>query len=154
MDSNKKLLLLPNCFQLVGWIVAAAAAVCLVCTLLLSKTPFLESLPAVLGTVVLVAGLFLVGFSREKTEDEFTLHLRVSSALTSLLVVFVLWILKSIANVFLVRLLPMEVFGEVFGAVQIVLNFLTGFVAIFVIYLAMFKIRLARFNQKEGTHEE
>ena len=92
--------------------------------------------------------------SREKVEDEFTLHLRVSSALTSLLVVFVLWILKSIANVFLVRLLPMEVFGEVFGPVQIVLNFLTGFVAIFVIYLTMFKIRLARFNQKEGTHEE
>ena len=133
---------------------AAAAALCVASALLLTKTPYLESLPAILGTVFLVAGLFLVGFSREEVEDEFTLHLRVSSALTSLLVVFVLWILKSIANVFLVRLLPMEVFGEVFGAVQIVLNFLTGFVAIFVIYLAMFKIRLARFNQKEGTHEE
>ena len=37
MDSNKKLLLLPNRFQLVGWIVAAAAAVCVACALLLSK---------------------------------------------------------------------------------------------------------------------
>ncbi len=150
MESNKKLFLLPHRFQLVGWIVAAAAAVCVAGTLLLTKTPYLESLPAILGTVFLVAGLFLVGFSREEVEDEFTLHLRVSSALTSLLVLFVLWILKSIANVFLVRFLPLEVFGPI----QITLNLLTGFVAIFVIYLAMFKIRLARFNQKEGTHEE
>ena len=149
MDANKKLLLLPNCFQLVGWIVAAAAAVCLVCTLLLSKTPFLESLAAVLGTVVLVAGLFLVGFSREKTEDEFTLHLRVSSALTALLVVFVLWILKTIVIVFLVRFLPLEVFGPI----HITLNCLTGFVAVFVLYLVLFKIRLAHFNKKSAYEE-
>ena len=141
--------MLPNCFQLVGWIVAAAAAVCLVCTLLLSKTPFLESLPAGLGTVVLVAGLFLVGFSREKTEDEFTLHLRVSSALTALLVVFVLWMLKTVSSVILVRLLPMEMFGRI----QIALNFLTGFVAVFVLYLVLFKIRLARFNTKSAYEE-
>jgi DNA-binding XRE family transcriptional regulator len=58
----------PHGFQLVGWIVASIAAVCVACALLLSKTPYLESLPAILGTVFLVAGLFLVGFSREKVE--------------------------------------------------------------------------------------
>ena len=87
--------------------------------------------------------------SREKVEDEFTLHLQVSSAMTSLLVVFCLWILKTVASVFLVRLLPLEVFGPI----QIALNCLTGFVAIFVLYLALFKIRLAIFN-KESAYEE
>ena len=149
MEPDKKLYLLPHRFQLVGWIVAAAAAVCVAGALLLSKVPYLESLPAILGTVFLVAGLFLVGFSREEVEDEFTLHLRVSSAVTALLVVFGLWILKTVASVFLVRLLPLEVLGPL----QIALNFLTGFVAIFVLYLALFKIRLAFFN-KQSAYEE
>ena len=149
MESNKKLFLLPHCFQLVGWIVAALAAVCVVCALLLAKTPYLENAPAIIGTVLLVAGLFLVGFSREKVEDEFTLHLRVSSALTALLVVFVLWMLKTVSSVILVRLLPMEMFGRI----QIALNFLTGFVAVFVLYLVLFKIRLARFNTKSAYEE-
>lgn len=149
MEPDKKLYLLPHRFQLVGWIMAAAAALCVASALLLTKTPFLESLPAILGTVFLVIGLFVVGFSREKTEDEFTLHLRVSSAVTSLLVVFGFWILKTVASVFLVRLLPLEVFGPI----QTALNCLTGFVAIFVLYLALFKIRLAIFN-KESAYEE
>ena len=149
MESNKKLFLLPHCFQLVGWIVAALAAVCVVCALLLAKTPYLENAPAIIGTVLLVAGLFLVGFSREKTEDEFTLHLRVSSALTALLVVFFLWILNTIVTVFLVRFLPLEVFGPI----EIALDCLTGFVAVFVLYLVLFKIRMAHFNKKSAYEE-
>ena len=149
MELEKKVFLLPHRFQLLGWIVSAAAAVCVAGALLLTKTPYLENLPAILGTVSLVAGLFLVGFSREKTEDEFTLHLRVSSAVTALLIVFGLWILKTVASVILARLLPLEVFGPI----QIFLNFLTGFVAIFVLYLALFKIRLAIFNKKSAYEE-
>ena len=69
--------------------------------------------------------------------------------MTALLVVFGLWILKTVASVILVRLLPLEVFGPLQNA----LYFLTGYVAIFVLYLVLFKIRLAIFNKKSAYEE-
>lgn len=149
MDKQKKMYLLPNRFQLVGWIIAAAAAAVVVAALRLTKTPYLESLPAVLGTMCFEAGLFLVGFSREKQEDEFTLYLRVRSAMNALLIVFALWLVKMVATPFLVRLVG----ADSFARIAVILNWMTGYVGVFVLYLALFKIRLARYN-KESAYEE
>ena len=89
-------------------------------------------------------GLFLIGFSREKREDEFTLHLRTSSALTAMLVFFGLKILLTFVKGF-IRWKDVISNG---GLVENVFDELTDLSMVFFLYLIIYKIRLARFNKE------
>lgn len=150
MNTQKKLFLLPYRFQPVGSVLAGIGLVMWI-------IPFLAGLEgktmlhwALYGTLAIYVGLLLIGFSREKREDEFTLHLRTSSALTAMLVIFVLKILLTT----LISILHLK--GVDKGSIDVVkdlVNGITSIGAIFFLYLLLYKIRLARFN-RESSHEE
>ena len=151
MNTQKRIFLLPHRCQFIGWIIAGVSLLVMITSVLLG----LESIQLVhfqlYGFLFLYLGLFLVGFSREKTEDEFTLHLRTSSALTAMLVIFalnfLLWLVISM-------LLVTGVIGrEGYDFVMKLVNENTGFGTVFILYLILYKVRLARYN-KEVEHEE
>ena len=87
MIKQKKVFLLPYKCQVVGWFIAGAALLVMVGTFFFGLESMLLLRFQISGIRFLYLGCFLIGFSREKTEDEFTLYLRTSSALTSLLVI-------------------------------------------------------------------
>ncbi|MBQ9477694.1 MAG: hypothetical protein IJU63_07935 [Bacteroidales bacterium] len=150
MNTNHHFLLLPHRFQTVGWILAGVSAAGLAGALLFVHAPFSANSFALIAYLLLLVGLFVVGFSREQVEDEFTMNLRSSSVLTALLVIFGLHLVYQLALFILPRILNPSQFAEI----ALTASRLTGFTAVFVLYLVLFKIRLARFTQKEGTHEE
>ena len=144
MNTQKKLFLLPYRFQTVGCILAGIG-------LIMWIIPFLAGFEskttihwALYGTLVISVGLFLIGFSREKREDEFTLHLRTSSALTAMLVIFGLKILLTdVTSYFLWK----EVISKD-GMVMDMVDEVTDLGMVFFLYLIIYKIRLARFNKE------
>ena len=146
---QKKLHLLPYRFQAVGWTVALLSSAVIIGGMLFVKKPFFQNDYAIVGLIFLIIGVFIVGFSREKLEDEFTMHLRVSSAMTSMLVIFGLWLVTKLATPFLARLVKSDFFINI----HLIISFLTSFVAVFVLYLALFKIRLASIDRKSAYEE-
>jgi len=144
MNTQKKLFLLPYRFQTVGCILAGIG---LVMWIILSIAGF-ESMTvfhwALYGTLVIYVGLFLIGFSREKREDEFTLHLRTSSALTAMLVIFGLKILLT----FVTSYLRWKDVISKDGMVEDLAHSLTSLGMVFFLYLFIYKIRLTRFNKE------
>ena len=87
MNTQKKVFLLPYKCQVVGWFIAGAALLVMIGSFFFGLDAMLLVRFQIYGMLFLYVGCFLVGFSREKTEDEFTLYLRTSSALTALLVI-------------------------------------------------------------------
>ena len=113
-----------------------------------------------LGIIFSFIGLFLAGLSREKQEDEFTVFLRTRSALTAVAFMFAFRILLVLIIVTMGMLTSLNVIGEgVFMDNRTVgLSFksllkTTGFGGAFVLYLLLYKIRLARYF-KEVADEE
>ena len=103
------------------------------------------------GILFLYLGCFLIGFSREKTEDEFTLYLRTSSALTSLLVICALRFLLHTVLAILQLSGPIE--KDFHDMLKEVFDVFTSFGSVLFLYLIMYKIRLSRYN-KEVADEE
>ena len=144
MNTQKKLFLLPYRFQTVGCVLMGIGLVMWIISFI-AGFEFETSVQWTLyGTLVIFVGLFLIGFSREKREDEFTLHLRTSSALTAMLVIFGLKILLTFVKGFL---LWKGVISKD-GLVEDMFTEVTSLSMVFFLYLIIYKIRLARFNKE------
>ena len=151
MNTQKKVFLLPYKCQIVGWFIVGAALLAMIGALFFGQDSMLQVRFLIYGTLFLYVGCFLVGFSREKTEDEFTLHLRTSSALTALLVICALRILfNTIVAVFQI---PGPIDKDLHDMIKDLINGFTSFGTVFILYIILYKIRLARYN-KEVADEE
>ena len=151
MSTQKKVFLLPYKCQIVGWFIVGAALLAMIGALFFGQDSMLQVRFLIYGTLFLYVGCFLVGFSREKTEDEFTLHLRTSSALTALLVICALRILfNTIVAVFQI---PGPIDKDLHELIKDLINGFTSFGTVFILYIILYKIRLARYN-KEVADEE
>ena len=160
MNTQKKLYLLPHRFQLIGWILVGISLVFAIGSLLFIKGQSDRETYAGLGVVFSFIGLFMAGLSRETQEDEFTVFLRTRSALTAVAFMFAFRILLVLIIVTMGMLTSLNVIGEgVFMDNRTVaLSFKsllkpTGFSGAFVLYLLLYKIRLARYY-KEVNDEE
>ena len=152
MNTQKKVFLLPYKCQVVGWFIVGAELLAMVGSFFFFGFDDIQLLRfQIYGTLFLFVGCSLVGFSREKTEDEFTLYLRTSSALTAMLAICALRLLLS--TVFAVFELsgPME--KGIHDVLKDAINGFTGFGSVLFLYLILYKIRLGRYN-KEGADEE
>ena len=151
MNTQKKIYLLPHRCQTVGWIIAGVAILGISTSFFLGLDSIQLIRFMIYGFLLLYLGLFLVGFSREKTEDEFTLHLRTSSALMAM---FVICALRFLFNLVLSTLWAVELLGkEGHDIFKDLMNENLSFGSVFILYLILYKIRLARYN-KEVENEE
>ena len=144
MNTQKKLFLLPFRFQTVGCVLAGIGLVMWIIPFIAGFEGTTSIHWILYATLVIYVGLFLIGFSREKREDEFTLHLRTSSALTAMLVIFGLKIFLTFVKGFLrwKNVISND------GLVENVFDELTDLSMVFFLYLIIYKIRLARFNKE------
>ena len=148
MNTQKKLFLLPYRCQIAGRVLAIIGVVAWIAFMILSLFLKMDSNTEIhcflYSTVVLFVGLYLIGFSREKQEDEFTLHLRTSSALTAMLVIFGLKIVLA----FVSGILEAKGIVSKDGVFSDLVDSLTSLGTVFFLYLIIYKIRLARFNKE------
>ena len=148
MNTQKKVFLLPYRCQIAGRVIALVGLLALIASMILTPFQKMDSHAVIhcylYSTVILFVGLYLIGFSREKQEDEFTLHLRTSSALTAMLVIFGLKIVLAFVSGIL------EAKGVVSkdGIFSDFVDAWTSLGTVFFLYLILYKIRLARFNKE------
>jgi len=160
MSTQKKLYLLPHRYQQIGWILVGVSLVFVLGSWLFIKGQSDQETAAGMGIIFSFIGLFLAGLSREKQEDEFTVFLRTRSALTAVAFMFAFRILLVLVITVMGTLTTMNVIGdEAFVDNRVVALSLrpflktTGFGGAFVLYLLLYKIRLARYY-KEVDDEE
>ena len=151
MNTQKKVFLLPYKCQIVGWYIAGAALLVMIGSFFFGLDDMLLLRFQIYGMLFLYVGCLLVGFSREKTEDEFTLYLRTSSALTALLVICALRTL--LATIFVIHDLSGPLEKDAHDMIKKAIDGFTGFGSVLFLYLILYKIRLGRYN-KEGADEE
>ena len=151
MIKQKKVFLLPYKCQVVGWFIAGAALLAMVGSFFFGLESTLLLRFQIYGILFLYLGCFLIGFSREKTEDEFTLYLRTSSALTALLVICALRFLLHTVLAILQFSGPLE--KDFHDMLKEVFDGFASFGSVLFLYLIMYKIRLSRYN-KEVADEE
>lgn len=151
MNTQKKVFLLPYKCQIVGWFIVGAAMLVMIGSYFfgLEATQLLKF--QILGILFLYVGCFLVGFAREKTEDEFTLYLRTNSALTAMLVICALRILLHTVLAIFDLSGPLE--KDLHDLLKDAFDGFASFGTVFILYLILYKIRLARYN-KEVADEE
>ena len=151
MIKQKKVFLLPYKCQVVGWFIVGAALLVMVGSFFFGLESMLLFRFQIYGILFLYLGCFLIGFSREKTEDEFTLYLRTSSALTALLVICALRFLLHTVLAILQFSGPLE--KDFHDMLKEVFDGFASFGSVLFLYLIMYKIRLSRYN-KEVADEE
>lgn len=151
MSTQKKVFLLPYKCQVVGWFITGAALLVMVGSFFFGLESTLLLRFQIYGILSLYLGCFLIGFSREKTEDEFTLYLRTSSALTALLVICALRFLLHTVLAILQFSGPLE--KDFHDMLKEVFDGFASFGSVLFLYLIMYKIRLSRYN-KEVADEE
>lgn len=159
MSTQKKLYLLPHRCQLIGWILVGFSLVFIIGSILILKNGDEQFTYAAGGMVISFIGLMLAGLSREKQEDEFTVFLRTRSALTAVAFMFALkvFIALFVAVMAMLRIqdvIPKEAFDNRSMAMGLrLLREWTGYGGAFILYLLLYKIRLARYY-KEVNDEE
>ena len=159
MKTQKKLYLLPNRCQLIGWILVGVSLVFAVGSLLFIKGDDQQVTYAGMGIIFSFIGLFLAGLSREKQEDEFTVFLRTRSALTAVAFMFALKVgialfVAIMATLRVHDLIPKEAFDNRTMAMGLrLLREWTGYGGAFILYLLLYKIRLARYNREVADEE-
>ena len=159
MDTQKKLYLLPHRCQLIGWILIGASLVFVIGSTLILKNEDEQFTYAAGGMIISFVGLLLAGLSREKQEDEFTVFLRTRSALTAVAFMFALKVLVALfvaimAMLRVQNIIPKEAFDNRSMAMGLrLLREWTGYGGAFILYLLLYKIRLARYY-KEVNDEE
>lgn len=158
MNTQKKLYLLPHRFQLIGWILIGVSLVFVIGSVLLLKGD--DAFTAAGGGMIIsFIGLLLAGLSREKQEDEFTVFLRTRSALAAVAFMFALKVVVALFVVIMATLriqnvIPKEAFDNRSMAIGLrLLREWTGYGGAFILYLLLYKIRLARYY-KEVNDEE
>ena len=159
MSTQKKLYLLPHRCQLIGWILVGFSLVFIIGSILILKNGDEQFTYAAGGMVISFIGLMLAGLSREKQEDEFTVFLRTRSALTAVAFMFALkvFIALFVAVMAMLRIQDVilkEAFDNRSMAMGLrLLREWTGYGGAFILYLLLYKIRLARYY-KEVNDEE
>lgn len=158
MNTQKKLYLLPHRFQLIGWILIGVSLVFVIGSVLLLKGD--DAFTAAGGGMIIsFIGLLLAGLSRERQEDEFTVFLRTRSALAAVAFMFALKVVVALFVVIMATLriqnvIPKEAFDNRSMAMGLrLLREWTGYGGAFILYLLLYKIRLARYY-KEVNDEE
>ena len=151
MIPQKKVYLLPHRYQTIGWIVACVALLTMAVSCFLESGSAINTRFLLFGLLLLYIGLFFVGFSREKTEDEFTLHLRTSSALIALLIICAIRIILKLIISILISVGVID--NDLHEIIRDPVNEITGFASVFILYLILFKIRLSRYNNEEDNEE-
>ena len=142
MNTQKKLYLLPHRCQLIGWILVGVSLVFVICSILILENEDEQFTYAAGGMIISFIGLLLAGLSREKQEDEFTVFLRTRSALTAVAFMFALKVVIALIAVNRSVAVPFLSLKE-----------MTGYGGAFILYLLLYKIRLARYY-KEVNDEE
>ena len=155
MNTQKKIFLLPYRCQIAGRVIAIIGLLACIASVVLTVThrdmDSIQSFRWLLySTAILYVGLYLIGFSREKQEDEFTLHLRTSSALTAMLVIFGLKIVLSFVSGYL----EMKGIVSKDGMFSDMVDEWTSLGAVFILYLIIYKFRLARFNMRMARESQ
>ena len=159
MSTQKKLYLLPHRCQLIGWILVGFSLVFIIGSILILKNGDEQFTYAAGGMVISFIGLLLAGLSREKQEDEFTVFLRTRSALTAVAFMFALKVVIALfvavmAMLRIQNVIPKETFDNRSMAMGLrLLREWTGYGGAFILYLLLYKIRLARYY-KEVNDEE
>ena len=158
MHTQKKLFLLPHCFQRIGLILTVVSTIVFFWAVF-SSEDMLNNV-TVIAYAFAFLGLFFVGVAKEKVEDEFTLFTRTRSALTAIAVMFGLNILLAL-TVFAAKVFSANVTdGSLL--IRFVDSFteLTGYGGAFILYILLYKFRLARYKARmeremqEESHEE
>lgn len=91
-------------------------------------------------------GIFLMGLSREKQEDEFTIYLRTRSALTAIAIMFGLRILFAIVFALFSISHSEQLNDGIWKDLWKSSEGLTNYGGAFLLYFIIYKIRLARYN--------
>ena len=143
MNTQKRIWLLPYRFQIIGGVITAIASVAFFWVLFTSRNA--SVLIGIYSFIFL--GLFLIGLSREKTEDEFTLFLRTRSALTAIAIMFGLRILLALTTSLTALLVSEDVSNGILSS-MFYKSFkeLTNYGGAFILYGLLYKFRLARYN--------
>ena len=158
MQTQKKLFLLPHCFQRIGLILTVVSTIVFFWAVF-SSEDMLNNV-TVIAYAFAFLGLFFVGVAKEKVEDEFTLFTRTRSALTAIAVMFGLNILLALI-VFTAKVFSANVTdGSLL--IKFVDSFteMTGYGGAFILYILLYKFRLARYKARmeremqEESHEE
>ena len=149
MNTQKKIFLLPYRFQIAGRVIAIIGVLAWIVSIVLTINHHdMDTIQYfrwhLYSLLILFVGLYLIGFSREKQEDEFTLHLRTSSALTAMLVIFGLKIVLA----FVSGILETKGIVSKDGMFSDLVDKWTSLGTVFFLYLIIYKIRLARFNKE------
>ena len=158
MHTQKKLFLLPHCFQRIGLVLTVVSTIVFFWAVF-SSEDMLNNV-TVIAYAFAFLGLFFVGVAKEKVEDEFTLFTRTRSALTAIAVMFGLNILLAL-TVFAAKVFSANVTdGSLL--IRFVDSFteMTGYGGAFILYILLYKFRLARYKarmereKQEESHEE
>ena len=158
MHTQKKLFLLPHCFQRIGLVLTVVSTIVFFWAVF-SSEDMLNNV-TVIAYAFAFLGLFFVGVAKEKVEDEFTLFTRTRSALTAIAVMFGLNILLALI-VFTAKVFSANVTdGSLL--IRFVDSFteMTGYGGAFILYILLYKFRLARYKARmerenqEESHEE
>ena len=160
MDTQKKLYLVPHRCQLIGWILIGASLVFVIGSTLILKNEDEQFTYAAGGMIISFVGLLLAGLSREKQEDEFTVFLRTRSALTAVAFMFAFRILLVLFYMIMATLTVSDVIdaGVFLDNRTAAMSFksllrTSGFSGAFVLYLLLYKIRLARYYKEVNDDE-
>ena len=158
---QKKLFLFPYRFQIIEWIIVCISLIATIVGVLFSKgSSDIMSTVAIAGYEVVLIGAFIAGLSREKTEHEFTLYLRTSSALTAIAIMLGLRFIFALTTVLMISLSATDLIGEeVFVNNPFMASLVksakevTNYGGAFLLYLIIYKIRLLHYLKEDG-HEE
>ena len=148
MKTEKTLFLLPHRFQIFGIILACFSFFFLLISLFMGLDSSVLVRCQIYGLLVLYIGLLIIGSSREKHEDEFTIYLRAKSALSALLYVFLLKIILTLFTSIL------QFKGTLPSSLKELINAVTGLGFVFVVYLFLFKSQLSRYNKESKKQED
>lgn len=147
MNTQKKLFLLPYRFQIIGCVIAAVSTVMFFWGLSTSNKPAIQNDWMVFGYAFLLLGIFLIGLAREKVEDEFTLFMRTRSALTAIAIILGLRIVLALTFSILAVSVSEETFNSpLMARIGKSLKELTDYSMAFILYVILYKLRLARYN--------
>ena len=159
MNTQKKIYLLPHCFQRIGLILTVVSTIVFFWALF-SSEDMLNNI-SVIAYAFAFLGLFFIGLAKEKVEDEFTLFTRTRSALTAIAVMFGLNIVMALI-VFIAKVFSVgePANGQLLVRLTKAFKELTGYGGAFILYILLFKFRLARYKARmehenqEESHEE
>ena len=149
MNTKKKFFLLPYPCKIAGIVISLIGILLFVvfCFLKHDDMNFMSYL--IRSLFVLYVGVYLIGFSREKREDEFTLYLRTNSALISMLVIFGL---KIVLTTIIIILEANGVIGPD-SHLEKAFNEMTDINMVFCLYVILYAFRRVRYNYRI-QHEE